>query len=44
MQYRASAVGNSENLSDYDSGVYYESGRDGLYEVDDGKGDEDAPE
>lgn len=41
MQYRASAVGNSESLSDYGSGAYYESGRDELYEVDDGKVDAD---
>ena len=42
-QYRASAVGNSEGLSDYGSGAYYESGRDELYEVDDGKDGKDAP-
>jgi phospholipid-binding lipoprotein MlaA len=44
MQYRSSAMGNSEGLSDYGSGAYYESGRDDLYEVDDGKEKKDAPE
>jgi phospholipid-binding lipoprotein MlaA len=43
LQYRSSAVGNSVGLSDYGSGVYYESGRDELYEVDDGKEKKDAP-
>jgi phospholipid-binding lipoprotein MlaA len=43
LQYRSSAVGNSEVLSDYGSGVYYESSRDDLYEVDDGKEKQDAP-
>lgn len=41
MQYRAAGVGNSESLSDYGSGAYYEGGRDELYEVDDGKADDD---
>ena len=43
MQYRSSGVANSGSLSDYGSGVYYESARDELYEVDDGKGGKDAP-
>lgn len=42
-QYRASAVGNSEGLSDYGSGAYYESGRDELYEVDGEKEGKHAP-
>ncbi len=43
MQYRSSAVGNSESLSDYGSGAYYGSVGDDLYEVDDGKGKKNAP-
>ena len=48
LQYRAAGVGNSESLSDYGSGAYYEGGRYELYEVDDGKADDhkdgkDAP-
>jgi phospholipid-binding lipoprotein MlaA len=37
-QYRESAVRNSEGLSDYGSSPYHESGRDELYEIDDGAG------
>lgn len=42
-QYRSSAVGNSEGLSDYGAGEYYGSTGDDLYEVDDGKEKKDAP-
>jgi len=43
LQYRSSAVGNSESLSDYGAGAYYGSGGDDLYEVDDAKEKKDAP-
>ncbi len=43
LQYRASAVGNSEGLSDYGAGEYYGSTGDDLYEVDDGKEKKDVP-
>jgi len=43
LQYRSSAVGNSESLSDYGAGAYYGSGGDDLYEVDERKEKKDAP-
>jgi phospholipid-binding lipoprotein MlaA len=42
-QYRAAAVGNTAGTSDYDSSVYYESGRSDLYEVPEEKGESNAP-
>ena len=43
VQYREAAVDNSSGVSDYDSSVYYESGRSDLYEVPAEEDDADAP-
>jgi phospholipid-binding lipoprotein MlaA len=43
VQYREAAVGNNSGLSDYDAGVYYESGRGDLYEVPAEEDEADAP-